>query len=265
MLALLGKVRFLDIVDILLVAAFLYKLFAILRDTRAVVLIRGLAIILVIGALSQSLGFRTIAWLFERSLTLLLVALPIVFYPELRRALEQIGKGEILRTGRLTEKELETHLLREVVRASAIMSQLKIGALIIFQREVRLGEYVETGVRIDARPSRELIRNIFMPLAPLHDGAMIIGDGRILAAGCVLPLTEKKLGTHLGTRHRAAVGISEVSDAVAVIVSEETGSISLAVEGKLERHLTEEQLEQKLEALLVTPKYSFLRKDQEWA
>jgi diadenylate cyclase len=254
----------LEIVDILLVAAFLYKLFAILRDTRAVVLIRGLAIILIIGAISQTMGFRTIAWLFERSLTLLLVALPIVFYPELRRALEQIGKGELLRTTRVTEKELQSHLIREVVRAATNMSQKNIGALIVFQREIRLGEYLETGVRLDAQPSRELFQNIFMPLAPLHDGAVIIGQGRVLAAGCVLPLTEQRLASHLGTRHRAAVGISEATDALAVVVSEETGFISLAVGGRLERPLAGEALEAKLEDLL-TARYSFARKDQGWA
>lgn len=254
----------LDFLDILLVAAFLYKIFAILRDTRAVVLIRGLAIILVIGAISQTMGLATIAWLFDRSMTMLLVALPIVFYPELRRALEQIGKGELLRTTKVTEKELQSHLIREVVRAATNMAKSKTGALIIFQREIRLGEYLETGVRLDAQPSRELLQNIFMPNAPLHDGALIIGQGRVLAAGCVLPLTQQHLASHLGTRHRAAVGISEATDAVAVVVSEETGFISLAAGGRLQRPLDGNTLEARLGELLSPPRYSFARKDQEW-
>jgi len=258
-------ISILDIVDILLVAAFLYKLFATLRDTRAVVLLRGLAVILVIGAVSHYLRLQTLSWLFEPTLTVLLVSLPIVFYPELRRALEQIGRGELLRSTRNTTREAQTHLIREVVRAASNMAKKSIGALIVFQRELRLGEYLETGVRLDAQPSRELLQNIFLPPAPLHDGAVIIGQGRVLAAGCVLPLTRQQLSSNLGTRHRAAVGISEVSDAVAVVVSEETGTISLAVGGTLERSLSGEELEERLVELLSPTKHPFLRKNEGWA
>ncbi len=255
----------LDIIDILLVAAFLYKIFAIMRDTRAVVLIRGLAVILAVGAVSQTLGLRTIAWLFEQSLTVLLVSLPIVFYPELRRALEQIGKGELLRSAKISEKEVQGRLIREVVRAAINMSRQQVGALLVFQRDLRLGEYIETGIRLDAQPSRELLQNIFLPPAPLHDGAVIIGQGKVLAAGCVLPLTQQHLASSLGTRHRAAVGISEVTDAVAVVISEETGVISLAVGGRLERSLDELALKAKLEGFLSPARHPFARKNEGWA
>ncbi|NLB72931.1 MAG: TIGR00159 family protein [Firmicutes bacterium] len=241
-----------SIVDILIVAYVIYKLLVIIRGTKAVSLLKGIAVIFIATMLSDLLELRTVNWLLQKTITILFVALPIVFLPELRRALEQIGRGGIF-TGPLglLEKEDTIVLVSDIAKAATVMARDKIGALIVIERDTGIAELMETGIRIDAVVSAELLINIFMPNSPLHDGAVIIRAGRIMAAGCYLPLSENpNISKRLGTRHRAALGLSEQSDAVSVVVSEETGVVSLASNGKLIRYLDESALQERLVELL---------------
>ena len=244
----ISSFRLLDILDIALVAFFLYKLFLLLRNTRAVALIKGLAFLGVITVSSRVLNLHVVNWILQQGMTVILVALPVVFQPELRRALEHIGRGRLFRSDHLISQEELAHLLDEVVPLSETLSKTSTGALLVFEREVGLNEIIDTGVAIDGIVSKELLGNIFIPNTPLHDGAVVIRENRIMAAGCLLPLTtDRSLSTELGTRHRAAIGISEKSDAVVVVVSEETGAVSYAYGGHIYRHLTGERLRQTLE------------------
>lgn len=254
--ALLEEIRFprftaVDALDILIIAVVIYKLISFFRNTRAMTLIRGVVVIFIATVISRWLGLRAVNWLLDRTLTGIIVALPVVFYPELRRTLEQIGRGQFFnRPFRLIEKEEAAGVVRQIVRAAMAMSATRTGALMVLERETGLGEYAEHGVPLDARVTAELLMNIFYPNSPLHDGAAIIRGNRILAAACFVPLAENPLSRQkIGSRHRAALGISEVTDAVAVVVSEETGIISLAVNGHLERGFDEKSLQERLLAL----------------
>lgn len=241
-----------SIIDILIVAYVIYKLLGIIRGTRAVSLLKGIAVIFISTMLSDLLELRTVNWLLQKTITMLFVALPIVFLPELRRALEQIGRGGMF-TGPLglLEKEDILAMISNVAKATTLLARDKIGALIVIERDTGIAELMETGTRIDAVVSTELLLNIFMPNSPLHDGAVIIRGNRIMAAGCYLPLSENQnISRRLGTRHRAALGLSERSDAVSIVVSEETGVISMATSGKLMRYLDEGTLREKLVELL---------------
>jgi diadenylate cyclase len=192
--------------------------------------------------------------LLEKSMTVVLVALPVVFQPELRRALEQIGRGRFFRKTVVLDEEEVEHMLSALVSSAMAMSRNKIGALIVFERETGLDDYIETGIQIDALVSHELFMNIFIPNTPLHDGAVIIRGNRIKAAGCLLPLTEaRNLSKELGTRHRAAIGLSEQSDALVLVVSEETGTISLARSGVLQRYLTGDDIKDLLRPGMSQP------------
>ena len=185
----ISSFRLLDILDILLVAFVLYKLFILIRNTRAVALIKGLLVLGAVTVVSRVLDLHVINWMLQQGMTVILVALPVVFQPELRRALEQIGRGRFLQSGHvLNAKELE-RLIDEIVAITDSMSKTRTGALIVFEREVGLNDYIDTGVPIDGVVSRELLGNIFIPNTPLHDGAVIIRENRIMAAGCLLPLT----------------------------------------------------------------------------
>lgn len=240
-----------DALDVLIIAVVVYKVITFLRNTGAVSLLKGLTVIFLATTLSGWLGLRAVNWLLERALTGILVALPVVFYPELRRTLEQLGRGQIFHRG-LAElgKAERTGLVAAVVRAAVLLSAEKVGALVVVERETGLQEYADTGVPLDARVTAELLVNLFTPNTPLHDGATIIRGDRLAAAGCFLPLTDNPgLPKDLGTRHRAGVGISEISDAAVIVVSEETGVISLALNGRLERHLDEQGLADRLMAL----------------
>lgn len=238
-----------DAIDILIVAFVIYKLINVIRGTRAITLIKGLAIVVGAGVIAQALNLRTVNWLLEQGTTAIFVALPIVFYPELRRALEQIGQGRLF-TKTVGTKEQTDVVIEVVVKTVVQLSSRKVGALIAIKRETGLQEFAETGIKIDAVLSEQLLANIFEPNSPLHDGATIIDGERIVASGCFLPLTQMQLDSQLGTRHRAAVGLSEQSDALVVVVSEETGAISLAVGGRLRRYLTESRLREQLQAYL---------------
>ncbi len=237
-----------SIIDILIVAFVLYRLIMLIRGTRAVQLIKGLAVLLIATAVSSLLNLNTVHWLLRQAMTALVVALPIVFQPELRRALEKLGGGDFfVRPLTQMAEDDRSALINEVVRAAQNMSDARIGALIVLERVTGLQEFIDTGVKVDGIVSAELLMNIFINKSPLHDGAAIIRGDRLIAAACVLPLSESRnLNRELGTRHRAAVGLTEQSDALAVVVSEETGNVSLALEGVLYRRLNEAELHELL-------------------
>ena len=241
-------------IDIVVVAYFLYRIYLMLKNTRAATLVKGLLVLVLFMLISRWLNLHVISWLLEKSMTVIMVALPVVFQPELRRALEQIGRGRLFNKGsELDEQEME-EMLNAVANATVIMSRRKEGALMVFERETGLEERIETGVAVDGLISDSLLLNIFEKDTPLHDGAVIIRGKRIVAASCLLPLTENRnLSQELGTRHRAAIGISEQSDAVVLVVSEETGAVSIARNGELMRYLTADDVKEILRSYLLRP------------
>ena len=246
-------ISFIDIIDILIVAYIIYRIMKLLKDTSAERLIKGIIILVGIMLLASMLHLTMISWLLQQALNVGLFAIVVVFQPELRRLLEQIGKGNFSRliVPANAPDEVES-MITATVSACADMSRTKTGALIVFERRERLGEIISTGTMVDAAPSAELIKNIFFKNSPLHDGAMIVRAGRVCAAGCVLPLSgNQSLSRDLGTRHRAAVGMSESADSVLVVVSEETGAISVAIGGMLKRHLSPDMLRKLLENELL--------------
>ena len=246
-------ISFIDILDILIVAYIIYRVMKLLKDTSAERLIKGIIILVGIMLLASMLHLTMISWLLQQALNVGLFAIVVVFQPELRRLLAQLGKGNFSRliVPADAPDEVES-MITATVSACADMSRTKTGALIVFERRERLGEIISTGTMVDAAPSAELIKNIFFKNSPLHDGAMIVRAGRVCAAGCVLPLSgNQSLSRDLGTRHRAAVGMSESADSVLVVVSEETGSISVAIGGMLKRHLSPDMLRKLLENELL--------------
>jgi len=252
---LLSTISFLDLVDILIVAIILYKLYEMLQDTRAITLVKGLIVLLGLTMVSNWLGLHVIFWLLQKTVTLLFVALPIVFQPELRRTLEHLGQGRFFARSIFLNDEEARSLVNELDKAVKILSRNKIGALLVLEREIGLNDICATGIQIDGLVTSEFLMNVFIPNTPLHDGAAVIRENRMVAAGCWLPLTDdRSLSTELGTRHRAAIGLSEQSDAIVVVVSEETGTISIAQDGKIYRHLDSEKLKQKLQPLFAPEK-----------
>ncbi|MDI6879774.1 MAG: diadenylate cyclase CdaA [Desulfitobacteriaceae bacterium] len=252
MAQLLSQFRYFDwrsVIDIVAVAAVLYQFLMLIKGTRAVQLIKGLIVMLVVSYLSERLRLTTISWLLSQVWKMLFVALPVVFQPELRRALEQLGRGKFF-TRHPSNLGIEAlnKVTEEIVRCTQVLSKNRIGALVVIERETGVQDYVETGIKIDGVVSSEFLVNIFIPNTPLHDGAVIVRGDRVAAAGCFLPLSENPdIQKELGTRHRAALGLSEVSDAIIVVVSEETGAISVAIEGGLTRFLDEKSLKDLLE------------------
>jgi diadenylate cyclase len=236
------------VLDVLVVAAIIYSLIMLARGTRAWKIFSGLAVFGGIYLLSDILQFRTLNWLLRQIVPLAPVALVILFYPELRYALEEVGRVQFWRNRLLLlPKANVERLIGELVRVSVSMSSKHVGALIVLEREEGLDDLLSTGVPLDAEVSAELLGTLFHPGSALHDGAVIIRGDRIVAAGCVLPLTERPgIGSDIHTRHRAAIGVSERSDALVIVVSEETGSISISTEGRLIRGLKEEVLQQRL-------------------
>ena len=250
----LTTIQWRDVLDILLVTYLIYRVVLLVRSTSAMRIAKGFMAILVISAVTQILELWTLNFLLGQILSIGLLALVILFQPELRRMMDHLGSSVSLRRFLAPERELGEMemVISQTVKACEIMGRERVGALIVFARTHRLDEYFKTGTVIDSRVSEQLIRNIFFPKAALHDGAMIIRDGRIAAAGCVMPLSDShRLSADLGTRHRAGVGTSEASDAVVVIVSEETGTISVAVGGMLKRHLAPQTLERLLRKELI--------------
>lgn len=238
------------VVDIALVSYLIYRFVLLIRDTRAVPILSGILLLVLATAVSQWLQLKTLHWLLSSAQLALIVGLPIVFQPELRRALEQLGRGRLLPALAPPDPDGE-RVIDAVTGAARVLSRNRVGALIVIERVTRLGDIAGTGIPIDALVSSELLVNLFIPRTPLHDGAAIIRGNRIVAAGCFLPLTENPdLEPQLGSRHRAAIGMSEHSDAVVLVVSEETGSVSLAQGGKLQRNLDGDTVREMLRALL---------------
>lgn len=235
-----------DIVDILLVSYIAYRVIILIRGTRAVQLLQGIVLLVFIWALSTWLNLYTLKWLMNQVFTLGIVTVLIIFHPELRRALEQLGRGKLF-TRSSPEEEDVSHQINEVIKSVNYLALRKIGALIVFERNTGLNDYIESGIKMQSKLSSELLSNVFVPNTPLHDGAVIIRGGKIMAAGCYLPLSENPfISKELGTRHRAAIGITEVCDAISVVVSEETGQITLALNGQIVRNIKEESLISKL-------------------
>lgn len=252
-LSYLKTISFPDVIDILLVAYILYRIMKLLKDTAAERLVKGVLVLAVVLLITTSFKLTTISFLLQSAFTFAPVVVLIIFQPELRRMLEQLGKGNVSRLFLPdSDPDAVEAMIDATVAACTDMGKTKTGALIVFERKERLGEIAATGTRMDAVPSAELIKNVFFKNSPLHDGAMIVRDGRVYAAGCVLPLSgSQNLSRDLGTRHRAAVGMSESADSVLVVVSEETGAISVAIGGMLKRHLSPEVLHKVLKSELL--------------
>ena len=244
----LTKMQWSDYLDIVVVAVLIYKLMPLIRTPNTMRIARAVAAVLVIAWLTEEMHLYTLNWILNQFLAVGLLAFVVLFQPELRRMLDRLGSMKLRSFLGINKPVQEVeNIITQTVMACEVMSRERVGALIVFAREQRLEEYFKTGTLIDGQVSDQLIRNIFFPKASLHDGAMIIRDGRVAAAGCVLPLSDSnRLSADLGTRHRAGVGMSEASDAVVVIVSEETGTISVAVGGMLKRYLAPQTLEKLL-------------------
>ncbi len=240
------NVRMRDVIDIVIVAVVLYKLFTLIRETRAEQLTKGIVVLLVLTKLSEWMKLYTINFILNNAMTVGTLALLIVFQPELRRGLEYIGTSKYFSKSLMEIRgESLSQVVEEIVEATSSLSRQKIGALMVLERKTGLNEVVETGTKIDGFVSSDLLINIFIPNTPLHDGAVIIKDDRIKAAACFLPLTENSgISKELGTRHRAAMGISERSDSLSIVVSEETGAISIAENGTISRYLDSQTLRQ---------------------
>ena len=232
---LLRQLRWQDFVDIILMSIIVYRLLLIIKGTKAARMLMGLGVLLVASLLSGYFELYTVDWLIQSFWAQIVIAIIILFQPEIRRALAQMGETPFLQT--LTPAE-ELKSLEEIVRAAIALANRKIGALIAIERETSLKDFVEIGVPVDAKVSKEILLSVFHPTSPIHDGAVVIKKNRIVAAGCFLPITmSPDISKALGTRHRAALGISEETDAVVLVVSEETGTVSMAVRGKLDTHL----------------------------
>lgn len=236
-----------SVIDILLVAIVIYEFLALIRGTRAALILIGLSIVALAFYVSRMGELVTLNWLISRALPYAVFALIVIFVPEIRQALARLGRRMTLARSAAAEADAYD----DIALAANLFSQNQTGALIVIQREIGLRTYIESGVPLDARLSYDLLATLFRPSAPLHDGAVIIQGDRVAAAACFLPLSMNPvLSTQLGTRHRAAIGITEETDAISIIVSEETGSISLAVAGSIERDLTVEQLRERMSTLL---------------
>ena len=252
-----------QVLDILIIAGILYLILRWIKRTQAWVLIRGIAIMLALRFIAVVFDLVTLGWLLEHALAIGLIALVVIFQPELRKVLEQMGRGEYLAPFKMDSEQkvyVSNDSISGIITAAKAMSAVDTGALIVIEQGVDLSEQVETGITLDAQVSCQLLLNIFEKNTPLHDGAVIIRDNRVAAAKCILPLSAESLDSALGTRHRAAVGMSEVSDARVVVVSEETGTISVAIDGRLTRDVSESQMR---ELLLwgepVKPRFAFFK------
>lgn len=233
----ISNVRIFDIIDIVIMAFIIYKAIGFLRETRAGQLVKGIAFLLVLYAVANIFELAVLRWLLSAVFGSAIVAIAIIFQPELRRLLERVGQTKLGYSGSVTdERTAVLEAIDKICKAAGQMQKSKTGALIVFERKTQLGEIINTGTVVDARVSISMVNNIFYPKSPLHDGAVIVRDGRIYAAACILPLTANtEISSQLGTRHRAAIGMTENSDAIVLIVSEETGTISIAFNGKITR------------------------------
>ncbi|MCH5585370.1 diadenylate cyclase CdaA [Shimazuella sp. AN120528] len=230
-----------DLVDILIVSFIFYQLLLLLRGTRAVQLVKGISVVVLLWIISRYFELRTVTWLIENLFSVGVIAIIVIFQPEVRRALEQIGRGGFFSRHRVIREEEVNQLVGEIAKAVQYFSSNHVGALIVLEQRTGLYDYIRTGVTLNADVSSELIRTVFATNTPLHDGAIIIQESKITAAGCFLPLSEStRISKSLGTRHRAGLGMSEISDAIVIIVSEESGVVSIAQNGLLETNLSNE-------------------------
>ncbi|MDD2352172.1 MAG: diadenylate cyclase CdaA [Candidatus Caldatribacteriota bacterium] len=248
------NISVLDILDIVLITFILYNVFLLIKDTPAVQIIKGFVVLFIFSFIANWLGLRTINWLIKGLMAMLVVAIPIIFQPELRRLLLKMGKGGFLSNIPLFRQGEETkqweELINGIIMVVPMLSAEKNGALIVLEREVGLQDILETGITLNSDFSSELLYSIFLPNSPLHDGAVIIRNNRIAGANCILPLTKRTdLKKYLGTRHRAAIGLSETTDALIVVVSEERGAITVAIDGKLTRPMKPQLLKKFLQKL----------------
>jgi diadenylate cyclase len=235
MTELLRQLSWRDVLDIALVSLILYRVLLLIRGTKAAKMLIGLLLLLVASVISRLLPLYTMDWLLQTFWAYIVIAVIVIFQPEIRRALAKMGEASFLPA--FTSAE-ELKSLEEIVRASISLANRKIGALIVIQRDTKLKDFVELGTSLDARVSKELLMSIFHPSSPIHDGAVVIRGNRVIAAGCFLPIAPTtRISKALGTRHRAALGLTEETDAVVIVVSEETGQISMSVDGRLETHL----------------------------
>jgi diadenylate cyclase len=242
-----------DVVDVLLVAAVVYRVLLMFRGTRAAQMLVGLALLVAVSLIARRLQLRGTQWLLDHLWSFWVVVVVVLFQPEFRRALERLGRGRVLQVLVGGGRAVRAHVVDEVTAAVETLATRRIGALVVMERSTGLGQYADLGVRLDARVSADLLVSIFVPASPLHDGAVLLSADRVTAAGCFLPLSRSlHVGRTLGTRHRAALGATEETDAVAVVVSEETASISVAVEGQIERLGDAEALGVRLDELLGT-------------
>lgn len=238
------RIGIIDIIDILIVAAIIYELLLLTRHTRGSALLKGLFLLLVIMVVSNLLGLKSLNWLLLAILQNGALVLVILFQPELRKALERMGRSKLLtKSNRRNVDEERDTVISEIVQTVVDLSRRRVGALLVFERQTGLEDVIETGTRLNAEVSAPLLENIFEPNTPLHDGAAVIRDDQVIAAACILPLAEASgVSRELGTRHRAAVGISENTDAAVVVISEETGIVSMARDGVLKRPLSTDEL-----------------------
>lgn len=266
----IGDIGILDLlantVDILLVWFVIYKLIMVIKGTKAVQLLKGILVIAIVTWLSDVLNLRTLNWMMEQVLLYWgVIVLVIIFQPELRRALEHLGRGRFFSRSTISEEEEQEKMIEAIVKATDYMAKRRIGALISIERETGMNDYIETGIPLNAKVSSELLINIFIPNTPLHDGAVILQKNNVAAAACYLPLSESPfISKELGTRHRAALGISEVTDSLTVVVSEETGSISLTKNGELHRDLKLEVFKDMISRELVTQVKTNLASAPRW-
>ena len=250
-----SNVRVFDIIDIIVVSFLIYRTLVFLRETRAGQLVKGIAVLLIVYALASWWNLAVLQWVLSVVFNSAIIVFAIIFQPEIRRLLERVGQTKFGVTKTLGERDERLYnCINNVGKAARYMQETKTGALIVFERKTQLGDIINTGTVIDAETSASMINNIFYPKAPLHDGAIIIRDARIYAAGCILPLTQSNIfSSELGTRHRAAIGMTENSDAVVLVVSEETGNISIVKNGEITRNYNGVSATEELIKLLIEP------------
>lgn len=259
LLGVLSTFRIVDIIDILAIALVIYYSIGLVKETRAMQLVRSIGVVFVIYFLANYLDMITLKFLLQKILDVGIIVLVVLFQPELRRALERLGRSRFTEIGRIgISSSLDnikvSEAIEAIITACGMIISRKDGALIVIERETRLGDIINTGTIVDAEPSAELIANLFFHNSPLHDGAMIIRNARVYAAGCFLPLSDTtEINKEMGTRHRAGLGMSEVSDAISIIVSEERGTISYAKESRMYEDVTPAQLREVLEEALLIP------------
>lgn len=253
--------KILDAVDIILLTFIIYELIKLTRKTRAIQVLKGVGVFVLFAGVCDLIGLTSISWLLTQFISIAAIVLVILFQPELRRAFEKVGTGRILDIGFTEGNEDEIAMVDELQRAVLNLSMHKVGALIVFEKKTGLRDIMESGTEIDAKITSQLVENIFFKNSPLHDGAMIIRKGKIAAAGCFLPMSNNNsIDAELGTRHRAALGVSEISDCTVIIVSEETGVISAASEGMLTRYIDSKALKKLLDGLMLHTEGSVMKK-----